>query len=175
MLAPEKAEAHAKPYLAATPRFATGADTPRDFLERCLADLAALEPKIGAFVHLNLDGARAAADQATARWRDGKPLSPIDGMPIGIKDIIETIDMPTEQRLAAVRGLPLRARRRQRRGAARGRRGHRRQDRDHRIRRHRAARHPQPARSAPHARRLEQRLGRRRSRPACSAPRSARR
>ncbi len=48
-------------------------------------------------MHLNLEGARVAADQATARWREGKPLSPIDGMPIGIKDIIETIDMPTEQ------------------------------------------------------------------------------
>jgi Asp-tRNA(Asn)/Glu-tRNA(Gln) amidotransferase A subunit family amidase len=85
-----------KPYLVATPRFARGDDTPRDFLERCLATLAALEPKIGAFVHLNLDGARVAADQASARWRAGKPRSPIDGMPLGIKDIIETIDMPTE-------------------------------------------------------------------------------
>ena len=33
---------------------------------------------------------------STARWRDGKPLSPIDGMPVGIKDIIDTADMPTE-------------------------------------------------------------------------------
>src|SRR5262249_61522098 len=85
-----------KPYLAATARFASGADTPRDFLERCLADLAALEPKIGAFVHLNLEGARAVADQSTMRWREGRPLSPIDGMPLGIKDIIETADMPPE-------------------------------------------------------------------------------
>ncbi len=53
--------------------------------------------KIGAFVHLNLNAARVAADQSTKRWRDGKPLSKIDGMPVGIKDIIETIDMPTEQ------------------------------------------------------------------------------
>ena len=98
MLAPdEKLKLSTKPYLSATARFASGADTPRDFLERCLADIAALEPKIGAFVHLNLDGARAAADQSTARWREGQPRSPIDGMPIGIKDIIETIDMPTEQ------------------------------------------------------------------------------
>ena len=98
MLAPdEKLKLSTRPYLAATARFASGADSPRDFLERCLADLAALEPKIGAFVHLNLEGARVAADQATARWREGKPRSPIDGMPIGIKDIIETIDMPTEQ------------------------------------------------------------------------------
>jgi Asp-tRNA(Asn)/Glu-tRNA(Gln) amidotransferase A subunit family amidase len=85
-----------KPYLSATAHFVHGGDTPRDFLERCLADLAALEPKIGAFVNLNLDGARAAAERATKRWREGRPLSKIDGMPIGIKDIIETADMPTE-------------------------------------------------------------------------------
>jgi Asp-tRNA(Asn)/Glu-tRNA(Gln) amidotransferase A subunit family amidase len=97
MLAPEATlKLATKPYLSATPNFASGADTPRQFLERCLADLAALEPKIGAFVHLNLDGARAAADRASARWREGRPLSKIDGMPVGIKDIIETADMPTE-------------------------------------------------------------------------------
>ena len=41
--------------------------------------------------------ARRAADASTERWRTGRPLSPIDGMPVGIKDIIETADMPTEQ------------------------------------------------------------------------------
>jgi Asp-tRNA(Asn)/Glu-tRNA(Gln) amidotransferase A subunit family amidase len=97
MLAPDETlKLSTKPYLSATPRFADGGDTPRDFLERCLADLAALEPKIGAFVNLNLDGARAAADRAASRWRAGRPLSKIDGMPVGIKDIIETADMPTE-------------------------------------------------------------------------------
>ena len=44
----------------------------------------------------DLAGARAAADRATARWHRRPPLSPIDGMPVGIKDIIETVDMPTE-------------------------------------------------------------------------------
>src|SRR5262245_46461497 len=97
MLAPEdKLQLVPKPYLEATARFANGVDRPRDFLERCLADLATLEPKIGAFVHLNLERARAAADQSTERWREGQPRSPIDGMPLGIKDIIETADMPTE-------------------------------------------------------------------------------
>ena len=38
-----------------------------------------------------------AAEASATRWRDGKPLSPIDGMPIAIKDIIETADMPTGQ------------------------------------------------------------------------------
>jgi Asp-tRNA(Asn)/Glu-tRNA(Gln) amidotransferase A subunit family amidase len=86
-----------RPYLSATTRFATGARTPRTFLEDCLAAYAAWEPRIGAFVCTNLPAARAAADQATERWHAGRPLSPIDGMPIGIKDIIETADLPTEQ------------------------------------------------------------------------------
>jgi Asp-tRNA(Asn)/Glu-tRNA(Gln) amidotransferase A subunit family amidase len=86
----------AKPFLAAAAQFAGGNDTPRAYLERCLDALAAWEPKIGAFVHTNVDGARAAADASSMRWRDNKSLSAIDGMPVGIKDIIETADMPTE-------------------------------------------------------------------------------
>jgi Asp-tRNA(Asn)/Glu-tRNA(Gln) amidotransferase A subunit family amidase len=85
-----------RPFLPATAHFSSGKDSPRQFLERCIVELDTWEPKIGAFVTLNLDAARAAADRSTERWRTGKPLSPIDGMPIGIKDIIETIDMPTE-------------------------------------------------------------------------------
>src|SRR5215470_10004642 len=76
--------------------FMAGTDTPRDFLERCLAALDIWESRIAAFVHLNVAGAREAANRATERWREGCPCSPIDGMPIGIKDIIETIDMPTQ-------------------------------------------------------------------------------
>jgi Asp-tRNA(Asn)/Glu-tRNA(Gln) amidotransferase A subunit family amidase len=97
MLSPDIAPTpRAKPFLAAAAQFAGGRDTPRAYLERCLDALAVWEPKIGAFVHTHLDGARAAADASSSRWRDNKPLSAIDGMPIGIKDIIETADMPTE-------------------------------------------------------------------------------
>src|SRR5262249_46321080 len=60
------------------------------------AALDAWEPRIGAFVTVNLVEARAAADRSTARWRAGNPLSAIDGMPLGIKDIIETANMPTQ-------------------------------------------------------------------------------
>src|SRR3984893_15438346 len=106
MLAPdEKLKLSPKPYLSATARFASGADTPRDFLERCLADIAALEPKIGAFVNLNLEGARAAADQSTARWRAGRPRSKIDGMPLGIKVIIGPPLIPTENASAPAAGV----------------------------------------------------------------------
>ncbi len=96
MNAPDVKAPVMRPYLPATAGFAGGKDSPREFLERSITALEAWEPQIGAFVTLNLAAARAAADDSTKRWRAGKPLSPIDGMPIGIKDIIETIDMPTE-------------------------------------------------------------------------------
>ena len=80
----------------AAQRFSTGDDTPRDYLERCLATIEEREPLVQAFAHLNTDLARASADASTQRWAAGHPLSPIDGMPIGIKDLLETKDMPTE-------------------------------------------------------------------------------
>ena len=85
-----------RPYDRARAVFPTGRDAPDDYLERCLATVAEFEPQIGAFVHLNEAGAREVAKASAARWRVFDPLSLIDGMPIGIKDIVETIDMPTE-------------------------------------------------------------------------------
>jgi Asp-tRNA(Asn)/Glu-tRNA(Gln) amidotransferase A subunit family amidase len=87
----------AQSYISAHDAFRAGTDTPRDFLERCLARLDAWESRIQAFVSTNIPAARAAADRSTERWRAGQPLSPLDGMPVGVKDIIETADMPTEQ------------------------------------------------------------------------------
>lgn len=88
----------------AAPRFAAGLDTPRAYLERCLATIEAREPVVQAWTAINREGARAAADASALRWRAGRPLSPIDGMPIGIKDLLETHDMPTEMGCAALRG-----------------------------------------------------------------------
>lgn len=76
--------------------FLDGSDSPRAYLERCLEVIATREPTVRAWVTLNVDGARAAADAASARWRAGQPCSPIDGMPAGIKDLFMTRDMPTK-------------------------------------------------------------------------------
>jgi len=84
-------------YFAATAAFRTGEDDPRNFLERCIAVIEAQDPSIGAFVATNLDTARKVADEASERWKSGSTLSAIDGMPVGIKDIMETADMGTEQ------------------------------------------------------------------------------
>lgn len=88
----------------AVPRFRDGSDTPRAWLERCLETIARREPVVKAFTAVNEAGAREAADASSARWKAGKPLSPIDGMPIAIKDLLETKDMPTEMGCEAFRG-----------------------------------------------------------------------
>jgi len=96
MQTPEQTKPVMRSYLAATKGFASGAQSPSQFLDQSLSLLEQWEPRIGAFVCTNLPAARAAAEQSTKRWRNGRPLSAIDGMPVGIKDIIETVDMPTE-------------------------------------------------------------------------------
>jgi Asp-tRNA(Asn)/Glu-tRNA(Gln) amidotransferase A subunit family amidase len=85
-------------------RFTDGNDSPRAYLERCLETIAEREPAVKALTAINEAGARATADESAARWKAGRPLSPIDGMPIAIKDLLETKDMPTEMGCAAMKG-----------------------------------------------------------------------
>ena len=77
-------------------RFHDSQLSPRDYLEQHLARIDEREPVVRAFVSTNVEGAHKAADASSQRYRAGKPLSSIDGMPVAIKDIIETEDMPTE-------------------------------------------------------------------------------
>ena len=84
-------------YVALASGFRAGRSSAREYLDETLARIAQLDPEVGAFVVLNKEGAISAAEASTARWREGRQLSSIDGMPVAIKDIIETADMPTGQ------------------------------------------------------------------------------
>ena len=80
----------------AAAEIARGAISSEDYTRACLDRIAALEPKVQAFAHL--DGERALT-QARERdeWRkSGRPIGPLHGVPVGIKDIIDTSDYPTE-------------------------------------------------------------------------------
>jgi Asp-tRNA(Asn)/Glu-tRNA(Gln) amidotransferase A subunit family amidase len=83
-------------FVRAAAGFRDGRTTPRDFLERCLEAVSRHERAIKAFVVLDTRGARKAADAATRRYKSGRTLSPLDGCPVAIKDIIATADMPTQ-------------------------------------------------------------------------------
>jgi len=64
----------------------------KDSLER----IEATDEAIGAWAFLDPDLALAQAENLDARRRHGKPLGPLHGVPVGLKDIIDTADMPTE-------------------------------------------------------------------------------
>jgi len=84
--------------------FQSGTDSPEAYLDRCLATINEREPTVKGWVVLNEEGARQAAAASAARYKAGTPRSRIDGMPIGIKDLIETKDMPTQMGSPAFEG-----------------------------------------------------------------------
>lgn len=100
----DPARFQAPTFFDAVPKFLSGSDSPRAYLERCLAVIADREPVVRAWVTINEQGAREAADASNKRYAEGRPLSPVDGMPIGIKDLYETKDMPTQMGSPAYAG-----------------------------------------------------------------------
>lgn len=84
-----------RPFHTAVADFVAGTDTPRALLERCIATIAAIDADVQAFEYIDLAGAQRQADASTERYKAGRQLSSIDGIPFGVKDIIETADMPT--------------------------------------------------------------------------------
>jgi Asp-tRNA(Asn)/Glu-tRNA(Gln) amidotransferase A subunit family amidase len=93
---PQTPKPFSKPFLALAYAFRDGSDSPSALLDRCFAEIDAREKTLEVFTAINRDGARKAADASTKRWRDRTTLSPVDGMPVGVKDVIETRDMPTQ-------------------------------------------------------------------------------
>ena len=66
----------------------TGALTPRAVIDRCAEAIAKRDAEIGAFVTLAIEAARERADQLATL--------PLRGLPIGVKDIYDTADLPTQ-------------------------------------------------------------------------------
>lgn len=71
-----------------------GAVTSREITERCLERIGALT-RLRAFLHVDVDGARAAAAASDARRQSGRSLSPLDGVPVALKDLMVTEGVPT--------------------------------------------------------------------------------
>ena len=66
--------------------FARGQLSPLAFTEACLT--AAKETQ-GIFITLTPERARQEAAASTQRWREGAPLSPLDGIPVCWKDLFD--------------------------------------------------------------------------------------
>jgi Asp-tRNA(Asn)/Glu-tRNA(Gln) amidotransferase A subunit family amidase len=62
-------------------------------LDLCLGRIRRIDPRLNSFVTLDEAGARFAARASDARRRGGAPLSPLDGVPISVKDNIPVAGM----------------------------------------------------------------------------------
>ncbi len=70
--------------------YRTRALSPVEVTERVLARIAAVNPAINAYFQVDEAGARAAAKAAEARWMKSAPAGPLDGIPVSIKDHLQT-------------------------------------------------------------------------------------
>ncbi|HVZ07767.1 amidase [Rhodopila sp.] len=70
--------------------------SPVEYMRALLDRIKALEPKVNAFVHLAEDAAMQGARAAEKALSSGERLGRLHGVPVSIKDLADTADMPTQ-------------------------------------------------------------------------------
>jgi len=91
---------HELPASEAARAIRAGRLTSEKLVAACLERIAARDRELAAWVHVAADGALSQA-----RALDGQqPRGPLHGVPVGIKDIFDTADMPTEFNSPIYRG-----------------------------------------------------------------------
>ena len=77
-------------------RIRDGEITSQELVQSCLDRMDAVEDGIGAWTHLDREYALAQANAAQDQRQAGESLGPLHGVPVGVKDIFDTKDFPTE-------------------------------------------------------------------------------
>src|SRR5438067_812630 len=90
-------------------RIARGALSAEELVGACLERIRRLEPTVQAWQFLDESHALAQARTADERKRSGEAVGALNGIPVGIKDIIDTADMPTENGTVLHKGRTPRA------------------------------------------------------------------
>ncbi len=80
----------------AAARIRDGTLSSEELVQACLARIREAEPRVQAWTFLDEEHALTQARAADERKRSGEPVGPLHGVPVGLKDIIDTGDMPTE-------------------------------------------------------------------------------
>ena len=70
--------------------------TPVDVLQAVTERVARLNPALNAFVVMNTKALDAAGESAM-RWRSGRPIGPLDGVPVTVKDLLDLAGFPTRR------------------------------------------------------------------------------
>ena len=79
-----------RPIHELTEAFRRGETTPTAATQEYLRRIEAVDGRVGAYLTVTRDEALAAAAKADQRYRDGRPLGPLDGAPITHKDVLCT-------------------------------------------------------------------------------------
>ena len=77
-----------------------------EVLDECLAEIDRRNAALNAFVHLDVDQARAAADAVDAAVARGDDPGPLAGVPMGVKDLEDCAGMPTSHGSLLYKGRP---------------------------------------------------------------------
>ena len=86
--------------LAARDLLASGAVRATELTTACLQRVAAQEDAIQAWAYLDQSFALSQAERLDAHRQAGRPIGPLHGLPVGVKDIIDTQDLPTQNGVA---------------------------------------------------------------------------
>jgi aspartyl-tRNA(Asn)/glutamyl-tRNA(Gln) amidotransferase subunit A len=65
-----------------------GKASPVETMKAVLARTARINSEINALCHVDIEPSLKAARESERRWKKGKPLSPIDGVPVSIKELV---------------------------------------------------------------------------------------
>jgi Asp-tRNA(Asn)/Glu-tRNA(Gln) amidotransferase A subunit family amidase len=76
--------------------YQSGRLTPADVAEFCIRQYEDTEPRYHAWEVFDPDRLRACARDAGRRIEQGEPCRPLEGIPVGVKDIFNTADLPTQ-------------------------------------------------------------------------------
>src|SRR6476661_10379268 len=79
----------------AAKRIAAKQLSPVELTRACLDRVRALDDRLHAFVHVTEERALAEAREAEKVIMAGGPNGPLHGIPIGVKDIVDTKGIPT--------------------------------------------------------------------------------
>ncbi len=79
----------------AAARLRDGRTTAVELVERCLDAIARRDGELNAFITVTDDDARAAAAQADRERAAGRPLGPLHGIPVSVKDLLDLRGLPT--------------------------------------------------------------------------------
>lgn len=76
--------------------YSTGRWAPEDIAQWCLSSYRALEPGVDAWETFSEGVLLKSIQESSNRLRAGIPLRPLEAIPVGVKDIFNTLDFPTQ-------------------------------------------------------------------------------